>query len=42
MKAHLLVDLQEIDSTRWDGAQEPLGYVIEAGKAIQQQEAILG
>ena len=42
MKVHLHVDLQEICSIGWANAQESLDYVIVAGKAYQQQEAILG
>jgi len=42
MKVHLHVDLQEICPTGWADAQEPLGHVIEPGKAYQQREAILG
>ena len=42
MKVHLYVDLQEIFPIVWDETQESLGYIIVAGKAYQQQEAILG
>jgi hypothetical protein len=42
MKVHLHGDLQEICSIGWADAQESLGYVIVAGEASQQREAILG
>jgi hypothetical protein len=42
MNVHLHVDLQEICPIGWADAQDSLDYVIEAGKAHQQREAILG
>lgn len=42
MEVHLHVYLQEVCSIGWADAQEPLGYVIVAGKAHQLQEAVLG
>jgi hypothetical protein len=40
MKVHLHIDPQEICPVGWADVQESLGYVIVAGKAHQQQEAI--
>ena len=42
MKVHLHIDPQEICPIGWADVQESLGYVIVAGKAYQQREAILG
>jgi hypothetical protein len=41
MKVHLHVDLQEIYAIGWADDQESLGYVIMAGKAYQQVQAVL-
>jgi hypothetical protein len=42
MKVHLHVDLQEICPIGWAYANKSFGYVLMAGRAYQQQEAILG